>query len=159
MINTILFDAEAYKKVFEEAEKNREWFNKNRRELLDRYLDEFIFICEQRIIDNNKNVYELLARVSSEYIEKEHSIEYLTKEKIKRQSEKKKISRAAIIDKLLVIGGKTKEQIIEKVLRIFPGIELKKIRLQVYTRMYMLRQKGYKVINRWGQLYFFKFSK
>lgn len=68
--------------LFEEQERNREWFEKNYNKLINVYDGKFIAIHKQRIIASHEDVGRLMEEIESKYPLDRISIEYVSKEKL-----------------------------------------------------------------------------
>ncbi|MGB9895693.1 MAG: DUF5678 domain-containing protein [Thermoproteota archaeon] len=68
--------------LFNEHERNREWFEKNREILAEKYDGKFIAIYEQAVIDFDEDVGRLMERVEKKYPPDKVFVEYISKEKL-----------------------------------------------------------------------------
>ena len=68
--------------LFEEHERNREWFEKNYDALVDIYDGKFIAIYKQAVIDSDEDVGRLVENVEKKYPLDSVSIQYVSKEKL-----------------------------------------------------------------------------
>lgn len=68
--------------LFEEHERNREWFEKNYDELVEIYDGRFIAIYKQAVIDSHEDVGRLVEKTEKKYPLDRVSIEYVSKEKL-----------------------------------------------------------------------------
>ncbi|MBU0567311.1 hypothetical protein KJ693_00345 [bacterium] len=71
-----------YKKVFDCSRENWRWFEDNRERLHEEYPEEFIIILEKRVVAHNSELDQALKELPSEYRDKEHLIELMSKEGI-----------------------------------------------------------------------------
>ena len=71
-----------YPAIFIEDEKNKEWFQKNYKKLIQKYDDHYVAIYKQKIIDFDRNLDNLLKRIEKK-IPKEHVlIEFVTSQRL-----------------------------------------------------------------------------
>ena len=68
--------------LFEEHERNREWFEKNYDELVKIYDGKFIAIYKQEVIDSHEDVGRLVEKIEKKHSLDSVSIEYVSKEKL-----------------------------------------------------------------------------
>ena len=74
------YENKKYQEIFSQSKENWEWFTKYRGKLLEEYPEQFVFIAERRVVAHNPDLDRLFKMIPSEYREKEHWIEYLSKE-------------------------------------------------------------------------------
>ncbi len=68
--------------LFREHELNREWFERNREKLVEKYDGKFIAIYERSVVDFDEDVGRLMKRVEKKYSPDRVSVEYVSKEKL-----------------------------------------------------------------------------
>lgn len=74
---------ELYDEIFAEAKENQKWLEKNWKTLVKQYPEQFIFVSNKKVIDHDSDMDRLLDKVPHKYRKKEHTIEYVTREKVK----------------------------------------------------------------------------
>ena len=68
--------------LFKEQELNRNWFERNREKLAEKYDCKFIAIYEETIVDFDEDLGMLMDRVERKYPPDRISVEYVSKEKL-----------------------------------------------------------------------------
>ena len=68
--------------LFREHELNREWFERNREKLIEKYDGKFVAIYEQAVIGFDEDVGNLMEKVEKKYPADKVSVEYVSKEKL-----------------------------------------------------------------------------
>jgi hypothetical protein len=77
--NTLSTD---YLAIFTEDEKNKEWYQKNYKKLIQKYDGQYIAIYKQKIIDYDKNLDNLLKRIEKKYPKEHVLIEFVTSQRL-----------------------------------------------------------------------------
>ena len=71
-----------YLVLFDVHELNREWFEENYDALVERFDGRFVAIYDQRVVDSDFDLEELIERVESDLPLEKVSVEYVSKDKI-----------------------------------------------------------------------------
>jgi len=68
--------------LFREHERNREWFEKNRETLVEKYDRKFIAIYERAVVGFDEDIGRLMERIEKKYASDRVTVEYVSKEKL-----------------------------------------------------------------------------
>jgi len=68
--------------LFREHELNREWFERNREKLIEKYDGKFIAIHRQAVVGFDEDVGNLMEKVEKKHPADKVSVEYVSKEKL-----------------------------------------------------------------------------
>jgi len=71
-----------YLVLFDVHELNRKWFEENYDVLVEKFDRRFVAICDQRVVDSDYDLDELIERVEDNFPLERVSIEYVSKDKI-----------------------------------------------------------------------------
>ena len=68
--------------LFEEYDKNANWFRENYQRLVEKYDGMFIAVYEEHVVDRDKDLDRLVEKVSKKYPSETIFIDFVTKEKL-----------------------------------------------------------------------------
>ncbi|MBC7090775.1 MAG: hypothetical protein H5T50_02530 [Nitrososphaeria archaeon] len=68
--------------IFEEHDRNWSWFKEHYDELVEKFDGEFVAVCEQKVIDHDREINVLMKRVREKYPKKHVLVEFVSREKI-----------------------------------------------------------------------------
>jgi hypothetical protein len=71
-----------YLVLFDVHERNRKWFEENHDELVEKYDGRFVAVYNQRVVDSDHDLEDLIERVEAGFPLERSSIEYVSKDKI-----------------------------------------------------------------------------
>lgn len=68
--------------LFEEHDRNHEWFRERYEKLVEKFDGEFVAIYKRRVIDHDRDLDKLMERVERKYSIEHVFLEYVTREKL-----------------------------------------------------------------------------
>ena len=68
--------------LFEEYDKNANWFRESYQRLVEKYDGMFIAVYEEHVVDRDKDLDRLVEKVSKKYPSETIFIDFVTKEKL-----------------------------------------------------------------------------
>jgi len=71
-----------YVALFEEYERNWSWFRENYEKLVKEFDGEFVAICEQKVVDHDKELSDLMKRIREKYPGENVFIDFVSSEKL-----------------------------------------------------------------------------
>ena len=71
-----------YLVLFDVHELNRKWFEENYDALVEKFDHRFVAVCDQRVVDSDYDLDELIERVEADFPLERVSIEYVSRDKI-----------------------------------------------------------------------------
>lgn len=80
--SSIISGMSEYVALFEEYERNWSWFRENYGELVKKFDGEFVAIYEQKIVDHDKELSNLMERIREKYPEGNVFIDFVSREKL-----------------------------------------------------------------------------